>query len=362
MIEARSRELVRSLMIVMTLGAFVGSSAGLSLALAGGTDWLIGLFRGTSTGWLCGLVLGGFEVLMDRGTLMWRIRRLPFLVVFTTRLLVYVFGMCSILALGRAFTYVVFDIDGPLFALDDDYYASLSVGASMAMLVIGAYKVLPLVGLRTMWHLLIGLYLRPRREERVILFMDLVGSTALAEKIGDRSFLRFLNEAIFEMTRPIVNNRGDIYRYVGDEVIITWPADAGERAIRCVFEIQEALEEHKAHFERRYGAVPVFRFGIHAGPVVVGELGDIRLEIALLGDAINVTSHIEDTCRKCDYYVMASSEVLNRSNLPLGVTAQPYGAMNLKGRVEELFLYGLSRDRTTRPRMRQTIRERLSLP
>ena len=95
---------------------------------------------------------------------------------------------------------------------------------------------------------------------------------------------------------------------------------------------------------------------------VVGELGDLHLEIALLGDAINTTARIEDMCRQCEHHVMASYTLIERIEMPEGVTAQLFGSICLKGKSETLRLYGLERDLRARPVMRQSIRERFSLP
>ena len=81
----------------------------------------------------------------------------------------------------------------------------------------------------------------------------------------------------------------------------------------------------------------------------------------LLGDAINTTARIEDACRRCEHYVLASYTLIERAELPDGVDAHLYGSIGLKGKSETLRLYALERNLSSRPVMRMSIRERLSL-
>ena len=113
-----------------------------------------------------------------------------------------------------------------------------------------AYKAMPLIGLSTLTRIVLGLYMKPRKEERAILFMDLIGSTTLTERIGNAGFMRFLNDSIFAMTHAIFRNNGSIYRYVGDEIIISWPAADASRALQCAFDIEKALKQRRAHFKK----------------------------------------------------------------------------------------------------------------
>ena len=169
-------------------------------------------------------------------------------------------------------------------------------GRALAILLMVAYKAMPLIGLLPSPNVL-NLYMKPRKEERAILFMDLIGSTTLTERIGNAGFMRFLNDSIFAMTHAIFRNNGSIYRYVGDEIIISWPAADASRALQCAFDIEKALKQRRAHFKQSYDTFPRFRYGLHLGEVMMGELGDLRVEIAMIGDAINTTKRIEDACR-----------------------------------------------------------------
>src|SRR5262249_51717082 len=143
--------------------------------------------------------------------------------------------------------------------------------------------------------LITGRYHRPRAEDRIVLFMDLRGSTELAERLGDERFHRFLNQVFFDLTDPILEAGGEIYRYVGDEVIVTWAVGRGAKDAACLvcwFDIVAALARRRDAYLRDYAAEPRLRAAIHAGPLIVGEMGDVKREIVMLGDTMNTASRI----------------------------------------------------------------------
>src|SRR5262249_41167638 len=72
-----------------------------------------------------------------------------------------------------------------------------------------------------------GVYHRPATEERVFLFVDLVGSTQLAERMGSARYFELLRRFVDDLTEPVLETEGEIYQYAGDEVVVTWPMAKG---------------------------------------------------------------------------------------------------------------------------------------
>ena len=150
-----------------------------------------------------------------------------------------------------------------------------------------------MLGRNVLLNFITGRYHQPRLEERVFLFIDMVGSTGIAERIGERAFLRPLNRFVGDLTTPIVAECGEIHRYVGDELIATWKlADA--RCVRGCFAALARLEREAPAYQREIGAVVTFRAGLHCGPVVTGEMGTVKKEIVFLGDTVNTTARIQN--------------------------------------------------------------------
>jgi adenylate cyclase len=112
----------------------------------------------------------------------------------------------------------------------------------------------------------------------------------------------------------VLDAGGEIYRYVGNEIIVTWPLAKGARdaaAIACLFAIEDALSRGRAEYRRSFGAEPRLRCALHAGPLIVGEMGDIKREIVMLGDTMNTAARIEEACRTTGRDVIASSSLLH---------------------------------------------------
>jgi len=204
-----------------------------------------------------------------------------------------------------------------------------------------------LLGTRFLMSLLTGYYHQPREEERIVLFLDVKGSTRLAERLGDKQFHRFLNRIFYDVSDPVAEAGGEIYRYVGDEIIATWTVKRGVRGaacVGCVFAIEDALAARRAQYLDEFGIQPQLRGALHAGALIVGEMGDWKREIVMLGDTMNTTARIEDVCRakQCDYVVSAA--VLDRlATLPVGVRVQSLGLVELPGKRASMALFALSR-------------------
>jgi hypothetical protein len=142
-----------------------------------------------------------------------------------------------------------------------------------------------------LWKLLTGKYYRPRDEERIFMFLDLRSSTAIAEQIGHKRFFEFLRELFQDVTRPVVESRGEIYQYVGDEV----PVERGlqdANCIACFFRIEQAIAAKGAEYLDRFGVAPAFKAGVHVGEATVGEIGVVKKDIVYSGDVLNTTSRM----------------------------------------------------------------------
>jgi hypothetical protein len=105
-----------------------------------------------------------------------------------------------------------------------------------ASLVIGAiFEFRRLIGGRVLGSFLLGTHHRPRREQRIVMFLDIAGSTALVEQLGEVRVHDLITRFSSDIDRPIAGHDGEVHAYVGDEVIVTWPLseDPKRNADRC---------------------------------------------------------------------------------------------------------------------------------
>jgi|SRR5271166_432933 len=203
-----------------------------------------------------------------------------------------------------------------------------------------------LLGQNVLLNFITGRYHKPRVEERIFVFIDMEGSTGLAERLGPLAFHRLLNRFVTDLTDPIVAARGEIYSYVGDELIATWKLDEGIARARCVaacFAASDQLERAAPDYRREFGVAVKFRTGLHCGPVVTGEMGSMKKEIVFLGDTVNTAARIQDFCRQTGDRMLASAELIDHLNLPPGIAKRSLGDLRLRGKGVDLALYALTK-------------------
>jgi adenylate cyclase len=294
--------------------------------------------RGALTGAVIACLLTSLEVFLLNEPLGAPLRRLPFPAHVAIKTLVYLAVILFGLTLGaRAFPF-----PGELGLRRQDVLFSLALSFVFVFML----DVNSLLGQNVLLNFITGRYHRPRLEERILLFIDMEGSTGLAERLGPLAFHRLLNRFVTDLTEPIVAARGEIYSYVGDELIATWKLADGLAEARCVTACFAALDElarRAPDYFREFGAAVNFRAGLHCGPVVTGEMGTVKKEIVFLGDAVNTAARIQELCRETGDRVLASANLVDRLELPPGIAKRPLGDLRLRGKGADLALYALTR-------------------
>jgi adenylate cyclase len=270
---------------------------------------------------------------------------------FTTRLVlnscVYAIGILLGRALGRAIMeghgIILWPTANPVARVH--FIQSMIVAISGSVLFHFFYQNNRLLGPRALVNFLTGRYHTPVRENRVVMFMDLASSTTIAEKLGDERYLQFLNAVFVELTEPILETRAEIYKYVGDELIVSWPAEIGLQNANCLrlfFLASSALRKKQSAFEESFQCMPRFRAGVHLGSVVLGEVGDLKQEIALIGDLMNTAARLAAHSRSAGHDLVASQDLVGRMQLPETLQAHSLGPVDLRGKMQPVELAGIS--------------------
>ena len=296
-----------------------------------------GLITGAATGAATGGLLSFVEIFVLRGFAQAALSRLPFAAYLALRIGVY---LAAIVGCDVAVTKLA---GHDLVAESGD----LGFAVSMAVIVNLLFGVNDLLGPGVLYAFVAGRYRRPRREERVLLYIDLCGSTALAERLGEERFLDLLNAFYADVTAEIVARGGEIHKYVGDEVIAVWRDGANpEQPIRACLAARRRLKERAAAYRARFGEAPDFRAAIHAGPVVIGELGAQKKEIALIGDAMNTAARILEAARETGASALISASYYERLARALpGVAVERLAPVALRGKSAPLSLISVGEQR-----------------
>jgi len=304
---------------------------------------------GIVTGLVSGAIIGSLiSVAEFRIRSRWAeaIRRMPVAVEFLTRSAAYGIILVTIPFVTASIVGILTQTPGDASSIFSAGPLALSAAFSLAVNFVLILR--GLLGPRVLSSLVTGRYHQPQDENRIVLFLDLIGSTRIAEAIGDKRFHRLLNQVFFDATDAVIEANGEIYRYVGDEIIVTWPFPPGPidpACLACVFAIEGAMARRKQRYLKEFGVEPRMRGALHAGHLIVGEMGDVKREIVMLGDTMNTTAKIEDVCRRTGQRYIASAVVVERiAALPPGIHTRSLGPVAIPGKETGMVLFALSRD------------------
>ena len=191
---------------------------------------------------------------------------------------------------------------------------------------------------------LLGQYHHPKEENRIFMFMDMKSSTSIAEQIGSTKYFQLLQDVFTDMTSAITSSGGEIYQYVGDEVIVSWKLKeyAGNKEfLHCFDAVQKRFSDLSEHYRKKFGVVPEFKAGVHHGQVTAGEIGIIKKDIVYSGDVLNTASRIQGQCNEYGVKLLmseATAELLPEDNeRPIAVL----GDIELRGKHEVIKLVSL---------------------
>lgn len=197
------------------------------------------------------------------------------------------------------------------------------------------------IGVETLFHLIVGTYHRPVVEKKVLMFLDINDSTALASRLGPVETKSLVGKFLFDISAPITNNGGEIYLYKGDGLIALWSWGEGVsrgRILRAIDAVFAAVERERAAYLEEFGLVPAFRIGVHGGEVVVSEQGDIKRSIGIYGNTINIAARMEDAAKAHAILCAVSGDVAEA--LPAAAARlRPIGRETVRGTSIDIPIY-----------------------
>ena len=157
-------------------------------------------------------------------------------------------------------------------------------------------------------------------EEREvsILFADIVGFTALAERLPPSELLDFLNHYLTRLSGDIEANQGVIDKYIGDAVMAVFAAPLPDpyhasHAVAAALAMQQSMQAlNMAEADGRPDLQ--LRVGINSGTAVAGNMGSAdRLNYTVVGDAVNLASRLEGLTRRYGVPVIVSQATRDRA-------------------------------------------------
>ena len=153
-----------------------------------------------------------------------------------------------------------------------------------------------------------------RTHNVAVLFVDIVGFTRYAADRHPEEVIHTLRGFHGRMEQEVFRWNGTLDKYLGDGLMATFgtpvagPEDA-TNALSCARSMIEVLADWNA--ERIAAGEPAIQgsFGLHYGPVVLGDIGANRLEFAVIGTTVNVASRLEEMTRALQVQMVVSDPI-----------------------------------------------------
>ena len=183
-----------------------------------------------------------------------------------------------------------------------------------------------------------GLALEPAgqmqgRRMVTMLFADVVGSTALGERLDPEPLLSMLG-AYFGAARSIIEQHGGtVGKFIGDAIVATFGLGAAHeddaiRAVRAAFEIQQAITAMNPRLQQQFDATIAARIGVHTGEVAID--GAAPGESLIFGDAANTAARLEQRAEPGEILIGQRTYRLIQDH----VEVQPVEPMMVRGKAE----------------------------
>ncbi len=190
-----------------------------------------------------------------------------------------------------------------------------------------------------------GVYVKPKEENRIIIFLDLINSTPIAERLGHKLYFYFIRDFIHDISTALLEYNGLIYQYVGDEIVVSWILNKTNKrkSIASLKRAQQIIRRKSQSYLKKYGVEPQFRAGIHCGTVTVGEIGIVKKDLAISGEAMNTTARIRSMTSKMDVAFLASADFVKAVGLSAR-EVESIGFLELKGKSESMELFRVYSD------------------
>ena len=203
------------------------------------------------------------------------------------------------------------------------------------------------LGHSVMVNFFTGKYHKPKEEGRIFMFLDMRSSTTLAEQLGHIRYFELLSEYYSDLSESIIRHYGQVYQYIGDEIVITWTYEKGlenDNCLRCFFAMRKALANRNTYYKDKFGVIPSFKGGLHLGEVTTGEIGALKKEIIFTGDVLNATARLQGLCKTYEADLLISSELKGKISEPGIFTFRDLGQIHLSGRKEPMQIYSVDRN------------------
>lgn len=181
--------------------------------------------------------------------------------------------------------------------------------------------------------------------QATILFLDIVGYTAISEKVTANELILFVNRTLGRLSEIILKNGGMIDKFIGDCIMAGWglPLESTDHArLACVatLEILKEMPQIVAEEKERSGADLSIRIGLSTGQVIAGNVGGgKRFNYTALGNDVNLASRLESLNKYYGTLVLVSEKT--REQAGSEVNFRKVDKIRVKGQSVPVAIYEL---------------------
>jgi adenylate cyclase len=290
---------------------------------------------------IVGLLVGAIEVLW-LGNLFSKksfLHKITYKFVFYTIFLLLVILINYPIAIALESQISLFDrtvIDKLLDFLTSFEFGGTLVSISFNLFVSLIYsEISENIGHGVLMNFFTGKYHKPKEEKRIFLFSDMKSSTTIAEQMGHTKYFELLKEYYSDFSDAVVRHAGEVYQYIGDEIVISWKYEEGiknNNCINCFFAMKKDLKKRADWYIATFGVAPTFKAGLHVGEVTTGEIGALKKEIIFTGDVLNTTARIQDLCNQYKTDILVSGDLIKLLHPEPKIKINSLGVVELKGK------------------------------
>ena len=267
-----------------------------------------------------------------------------FYVAFLTGVVVVLYPIAAAMEMGTGLSDArVWERLGAFAVSKESLSTGIQLTASLVASLFYA-EISEHMGPNVLTNFLTGRYHTPKEERRVFLFSDMKASTTIAERLGHARYFELLRAYYDTLADAIVDHGGEVYQYIGDEIVVSWPEAAGLRdgnCLRCVLQMKQDLAQQAMWFEAEFGVAPDFKAGLQVGPVTTGEIGALKREIVFTGDVLNQTARIQGLCNEYGVDVLVGDELRTRLATNDAWAFRSLGERVLRGKAQPVALFAL---------------------
>ena len=197
---------------------------------------------------------------------------------------------------------------------------------------------------------------RPAEGERrsvTVLFTDAVGSTPLAEQLGEEGMYSVMRDCLSRMTEAVHHYEGYVASFTGDGIMALFGApiaheDSARRAVAAAMRMQCSLEQYAREVARQHGVQVRFRVGLNTGPVVVGTVtDDLQMDFTAIGDTVNLAARMQQVAEPGSVFISESTHRIVGDHFD----CEPLGELAVKGKAQPVAAWLVVRERPVRTRL-----------